>query len=130
MVHPVYKARSAYWLPRKATSNQNARPWMVPACEMTNESGISILCRSDSSAVWKFTEYFSVRDKQMRMSKVSYETQRKRLTIVIINKTKIYKKNHTNHYQKTCKTHLSAELKQHMQIKLCPKFMLKHKLNV
>jgi len=69
-----------YWLPRKATSNQNARPWMVPACVMTNDNGISMLWRSDSSAVWKFTVCFCVRDKQIRISKVSCTTQHQRLT--------------------------------------------------
>jgi len=44
---------------------------MVPAWAITNDSGISMLWRSDSWAVWKFTVYLTVRDKQMRMSKVS-----------------------------------------------------------
>ena len=68
----THKMLSTYWLPKNATSNQNARPWMVPACEITNDNGISMLCKSDSCAVWKFTVYFSDRDRQMRMSKVSW----------------------------------------------------------
>ena len=68
----THKMLSTYWLPKNATSNQNARPWMVPACEITNDNGISMLCKSDSCAVWKLTVYFSDRAKQMRISKVSW----------------------------------------------------------
>jgi len=50
---------------------------MVPAWLMTNDRGISILCRSDSWAVWKLTVYFCDRARQIRMSNVSWTIQRK-----------------------------------------------------
>lgn len=63
---------STYCEPRNATSNQKARPWMVPAWCMTNDSGIFMSWRSVSLADSKSTAYLTERARQMRMSNVSY----------------------------------------------------------
>lgn len=54
-----------------ATSNQKARPWTVPPCVIVKDTGISMLWRSDSSAVWKSTVYLCDRAMQILTSNVS-----------------------------------------------------------